>query len=312
MKKVLVTGGAGFIGSHIVDELIKRNYQVSIIDNLSTGKKDHLNPKAKFYNLDIRDSKVSEVFKKEKPEVVFHLAAHISVKDSVVHPKECSDINILGSINLVENLISVNEHISQCKFIFSSTGGAIYGDADVLPTPEGYPELPLSPYGVSKLSFEKYLNYYHEAYRLPFIALRYANVYGSRQDSNGEAGVVAIFTNRILNNKKVIIYNDGKQTRDFVFVKDIVKANMLALEKNKIGIFNIGSGKETDINTIYQKINKLIDKDSEKKYQELGQPEQQTSCLDNKKAQKELGWSPDYNLDQGLEETINWFKKHYD
>jgi UDP-glucose 4-epimerase len=310
MKKILVTGGAGFIGSHVVDELIKRNYQVSIIDNLSTGKKENLNPKAKFYNLDIRDSKISEAFKKEKPNVVFHLGAHISVKDSVVHPQECSDINILGSINLVENFLAVNKDPSQCKFIFSSTGGAIYGNADILPTSEGYKELPISPYGVSKLAFEKYLNYYHEAYKLPFIALRYANVYGPRQDSNGEAGVVAIFANRILNNKKVIIHNDGKQTRDFVFVKDIVKANMLALKKDKTGVFNISSGKETDINTIYSVLKELSGLDSKKDYKELEFIEQLRSCLDNKKAREELGWSPSYSLKEGLRKTITFFRKN--
>ena len=303
VKRVLVTGGAGFIGSHLVDELIKKGHKVTIVDNLSTGEKENLNPKAKFYNLDIRDSKISEVFEKEKPQIIFHLAAHLSVQDSIIHPSECSSINILGSLNLIENLIRFNENISDCKFIFSSTGGAIYGDASVVPTSEDYIELPLSPYGVSKLAFEKYLNYYYEIFKLPFVSLRYANVYGPRQ----KKGVIPIFCNNMLKKQKVIINNDGQQTRDFVFVKDVVKANLLSME-NKLGIFNIGMKEETTVNTIFDKINSLIGLNSEKEYKELKFKEQSRSCLDNSKALKELGWIPDYNFDRGLRKTVNWFK----
>jgi len=302
-KKILVTGGAGFIGSHLVDRLIQNDYDVAIIDNLSTGKKQNLNPKAKFYNLDIRDSKISEVFKKEKPKIVFHLAAYLNLQESIVHPSECSDINILGSINIVENFIKFNEDVPNSKFIFSSTGGAIYGDASVLPTPESCPTFPLSPYGVSKLSFEKYLDYYHEIFNLPFIVLSYAYVYGPRQ----KKGVIPIFCENILKNKKVFIHNSGEQTRDFVFVKDVVEANILSMNSVK-GVFNIGMEKEISINTIFDEINKLLRLNAQKQYKKLSFPGKTKSCLDSNKARKELKWDPIYDFDKGLKETVNWFK----
>ena len=194
--KCLVTGGAGFIGSHLQDRLIKDGHQVVVIDNLSTGKRENLNPKAKFYKIDVRDSKISQIFKKERSELVFHLASQIDVRKSVENPVEDAKINILGSLNVIQNFISINRqnpHKSTSKFIFASTGGAIYGEANVIPTPEGYPEFPLSPYGIAKLTIEKYLNYYHKVFGLSYISLRLANIYGPRQNSKGEAGVVAIF-----------------------------------------------------------------------------------------------------------------------
>jgi len=261
--KILVTGGAGFIGSHIVDRLVKESHKVVIIDNLSTGRKENLNPKAKFYKLDIQNPGVAEVFKKEKPEIVFHLAAQIDVRKSVEDPLEDAKTNILGSLNIIQNFINVNSRklVSNShkfvKFIFASTGGAIYGDADIVPTPETYPEFPLSPYGICKLSVEKYLNYYWKVFGLPYVALRYANVYGPRQNSKGEAGVIAIFLDKMLSGEKPVINGNGRQTRDFVFVKDVVEANILAMKKNKVGVYNIGTSKETDINTIFRKLKML-------------------------------------------------------
>ncbi|MCK4520279.1 GDP-mannose 4,6-dehydratase [Candidatus Parcubacteria bacterium] len=309
--KILVTGGAGFIGSHLVDRLVKERHKVIVIDNLSTGSKKNLNPKAKFYKLDIRNPKVSDVFKKEKPEAVFHLAAQIDLRKSVENPVEDAKINILGSLNILQNFIRINQlnpRKSVSKFIFTSTGGAIYGDADIIPTPETYPEMPLSPYGVEKLVFDKYLNYYYKVFGLPYVSLRLSNVYGPRQNSKGEAGVIAIFCDKMLGNKQPIINGSGKQTRDYVYVDDVVEAGILAFKKKKIGIFNIGTAQETDVNTIFRKIRKLINSDCKEIHVPEKPGEQKTSCLDCSKAKKELGWQPRYDLDKGLKETVEWFK----
>lgn len=313
--KILVTGGAGFIGSHIVDRLVKEGHKVVIIDNLSTGKKENLNPKAKFYKLDIQSPRVAEVFKKEKPEIVFHLAAQIDVRKSVENPLEDAKTNILGSLNIIQNFINVNSRKLApsshkfVKFIFASTGGAIYGDADIVPTPETYPEFPLSPYGICKLSVEKYLNYYWKVFGLPYVALRYANVYGPRQNSKGEAGVIAIFLDKMLSGEKPVINGNGRQTRDFVFVKDVVEANILAMKKNKVGVYNIGTSKETDINTIFRKLKTLTGLNVKETHAPAKPGEQKRSCLDWAKAKKELSFEPKYNLDDGLKETVEWFKK---
>ena len=303
--KCLVTGGAGFIGSHLVDKLIKEGHKVVVIDNLSTGRKENLNPKAKFYKIDICSYRISQIFKKEKPEVVFHYAAQIDVRKSVKDPVEDAKINILGTLNILENCKKYNIR----KVIFASTGGAIYGDADIVPTPETYPELPLSPYGIAKLTIEKHLSYYYKVFGLPYVSLRLANVYGPRQNSKGEAGVVAIFCDKMLSKKQPIINGSGRQTRDFVFVGDVVEANILALKKNKIGIFNIGTAKETNVNTIFKKLKELTGS----KCKEIHGPallgEQKRSCLNFLKAKKELNWQPKYSLDKGLNKTVEWFKK---
>jgi len=311
--KILVTGGAGFIGSHLVDRLIKEGNEVSIIDNLSTGDKSNLNPKAHFYEMDICSSRISDVFKREQPTVVFHLAAQIDVRKSVADSITDAKINILGSLNIIQNFISINQsnqHKSVVpKIIFASSGGAIYGDADIIPTPETYPAVPLSPYGCAKLSAEKYLNYYYQVFNLPFTILRLANVYGPRQNSEGEAGVVAIFYERMIGNKEVVIYGDGKQTRDFVYVGDVVKAALLAMESQEVGIYNIGTAKETDINTIFEKIKYLLKLDIKPIYRPAKKGEQKRSCLDYSLAKKLLRWKPEYSLDKGLKEMIDWFKE---
>ena len=302
--KILITGGAGFIGSHLVDRLIKGGHQVVVIDNLSTGKKENLNKKAKFYKVDIQSPKISQIFKKEKPEVVFHLAAQIDVGKSVENPIEDAKINILGSLNILESC----QKSKVKKIIFASTGGAIYGEAKIISTPEDYPANPLSPYGIEKLTIEKYLDYYWKVFKIPYISLRLANVYGPRQNSKGEAGVIAIFCDKMLCGKQPIIYGLGCQTRDFVFVDDVAEANILAMESKKIGIFNIGTEKETDINTIFEKIKKLIGVKCKKIHAPAKSGEQKRSCLDYTKAKKELSWQPKYSLENGLRETINYFK----
>jgi len=298
--KFLVTGGAGFIGSHLVDRLIKEGHKVAVIDNLSTGRKENLNPKAKFYKIDICSYRISQIFKKEKPEVVFHYAAQIDVRKSVKDPVEDAKINILGTLNILENCKKYNIR----KVIFASTGGAIYGDADIVPTPETYPELPLSPYGIAKLTIEKHLSYYYKVFGLPYVSLRLANVYGPRQNSKGEAGVVAIFCDKMLSKKQPIINGDGKQTRDFVFVDDVVEANISALKKDKVGIFNIGTARETDVNTLFKKLRELTDSKCAKIHGPTLPGEQKRSCLDYSEAKRELGWQPKYSLDKGLKKTV--------
>jgi UDP-glucose 4-epimerase len=301
--KCLVTGGAGFIGSHLVDRLIKEGHKVVVIDNLSTGKKENLNPKAKFYKVDINNSKISQIFKKEKPDFVFHFAAQIDLRKSVENPLKDAKINILGSLNVFENC----QKYKVKKLIFASTG-SIYGKSNVIPTPESYPERPISPYGVAKLAIEKYLNYYYKVFGLPFVSLRLANVYGPRQNSKGEAGVVAIFCDKMLSKKQPIINGSGKQTRDFIFIDDVVEANILALKKDKVGTFNIGTGKETDINTIFIKLKELTGSNCKEIHGPAKLGDQQKSCLDYSKAQKELNWQPKYTLEEGLKKTVEWFK----
>lgn len=304
----LIIGGAGFIGSHLADELIKIGGRVVIVDNLSTGKKENVNQKAVFYKIDILNPKLSDIFKKEKPQIAFHYAAQIDVRKSVEDPIKDAKINVLGSLNILENCRKYKVK----KIIFASTGGAIYGEADIIPTPETYSEFPLSPYGIAKLAIEKYLNYYFKNFNLSYTALRLGNVYGPRQNSKGEAGVIAIFCDKIFTGKQPIIYGDGKQTRDFVYVDDVITANILSLKKNKIGVFNIGTGIENDINTIFLMLKKLTNSSCREIHGVAKSGEQKRSCLDYSKAKKEFGWCPKYNLDEGLKETVEWFRnKNY-
>ena len=306
MSKILVAGGAGFIGSHIVDRLIEKGNEVIVIDNLSTGKKENLNNNAKFYQVDICSSEISQIFEQEKPKIVFHFAAQVDIRKSVKDPIEDAKINILGSLNLINNC----QKFEVKRFIFASSGGSIYGDTDIIPTPENHPENPESPYGICKLTIEKYLHFYKQTFGLNYTALRLANIYGPRQNSKGEAGVIAIFCDKMLKNEKVVINGDGGQTRDFVFVDDIVKATILSMEQEKNGIYNISTSKETNINEIFKQIKKLTNSNCEEIHAPKKLGEQKTSCLDYSKAKIELNWEPKYNLEKGLEETINWFKEN--
>jgi UDP-glucose 4-epimerase len=301
--KILVAGGAGFIGSHLADKLIGKDHTVVVVDNLSTGRKENLNPKAKLYKIDICSLKISQIFKKEKPQVVFHFAAQIDIRKSVEDPIQDAKINILGSLNILENCRKYKVK----KIIFASTGGAIYGDADIIPTPEIYPEFPLSPYGVEKLTIDKYLNYYEQVFGLPYISLRLANVYGPRQNSKGEAGVVAIFCDKMLLGKQPIISGNGAQTRDFVYVDDVVQAAILSMKSKKSGIFNIGTAKETNIKTIFRKLKELTDSKCKEVHAAAKPGEQKRSCLDCEKAKKQFGWQPKYSVDKGLEKTALYF-----
>lgn len=302
----MVTGGAGFIGSNIVDDFIKLGHQVVVVDDLSSGKKEFINPKAKFYQIDIRKREdLKAIFTKEKPEILNHQAAQISVRKSVEDPHFDAEINILGLINLLEE---VKENGIK-KVIFASSGGAIYGDAKTIPTPEDYePKIPLSPYGVTKLTSEFYLQYYFSNFKIPYISLRYANVYGPRQNPDGEAGVVAIFSKKLLKNIPPTINGDGKQTRDYIFVGDVVDANIKALTSNFVGLVNIATGKETDVITIFNKLVNMVGVKINPIFGPAKQGEQKKSCLKIDRAKKVLSWTPEVNLEQGLRKTIDYFR----
>ena len=303
---ILITGGAGFIGSHLADKLIEKKHKVIIIDDLSCGKIKNINKSAKFYKINILSPKLASIFKKYNPEIVFHHAAQKNVRTSIDNPAKDAKINILGGLYLLE--CCKNYKIK--KFIFASTGGAIYGESSVLPTPETKIPNPDSPYGISKLSFERYLRVFYKIHNIKYTALRYSNVYGPRQDPKGEAGVIAIFINNLLKNKKCTIFGNGKQTRDYIFVHDIVRANILAMQSNKIGEFNIGTGKQVSVNNLFAQCAKLIGSNIQANHGPVVFGEVQKSCLNIKKAKQELKWQPKIILNQGLQRTINWFKKN--
>lgn len=304
---MIVTGGAGFIGSHISDALIESKHDVLIIDNLSTGQRENLNPKAKFIEADLTEfSKVSKIFEREKPEIVFHLAAQMDVRKSVEDPLFDAKNNILAGYNLIN--LAVEHKVK--KFIFSSSGGAAYGDTDNRPTPETEPEWPLCPYGIAKLTVDKYLNYAHKMFGLKYMSLRYANVYGPRQNPRGEAGVVAIFLNKMLRGEQPVINGDGLQTRDYVYVSDVARANLLALENiDEIGICNVGTGLETNVVQLFNEIDTLFEHKFKEQHGPAKTGEQKTSCLDYAKIKKDFGWEPKISFSKGIKLTYQWFKE---
>ncbi|MFH1995081.1 MAG: NAD-dependent epimerase/dehydratase family protein [Nitrospinota bacterium] len=300
---ILVTGGAGFIGSNLADSLVGAGHKVIIADNLSTGRTANLNRKAIFHEVDIRDAAVEDIFREGKIEVIFHLAAQIDVRRSVAEPIYDAEINILGSLNILR--MAVKYKVG--RLIFSSTGGAIYGEQLHYPANEEHPLNPLSPYGVSKLSFEKYLYYAKAEYKLNYTVLRYANVYGPRQDPHGEAGVVAIFANCLLGGQVPTIYGNGEQTRDFVFVGDVVGANMLALEKSLDGTFNVGTGMETSVNTLCMKMIDIAGAKLKPAYAPGKPGEQRRSVIDPSKLIS-AGWRASVGIEEGLRKTIEYFR----
>lgn len=303
MKKAIVTGGAGFIGSNLVDLLIENKFEVVVIDNISTGKLENINPRAKFYQENISNfENIQNIFEKEKPTFVFHLAARINVRESIEKPIEYSMQNIISTINLLE--LCVKNKVEH--FVFSSTGGAIYGDGSEIPTPETSPSFPMSPYGCSKYAIEKYLIYYSRVKGLKFTCLRYANVYGPRQNPEGEAGVISIFFQKMFEKKPISIFG-GIQTRDFVYVKDVARANLLALQDTKSNVYNIGTGKETDIIEIFNKINKYFGNSFSPEYKPMISGEQKRSCLNYAKIKEHLKWSPRTTLTEGLNNTYCWY-----
>ncbi len=303
--KILVTGGAGFIGSNIVDAYIAAGHDVVVLDNLSTGRINNLNKQAEFVQLDIQDD-LSALFSKHKFDIVNHHAAQMDVRRSVEDPIFDAKTNVLGVINILQNCAKSGVN----KVIFASSGGAIYGEQDYFPADEKHKTQPYSPYGITKLVGEKYLFFYHLTYNLNYVVLRYANVYGPRQNPHGEAGVVAIFTKKLLDGEQPVINGDGKQTRDFVFVRDVVKANVLALDYNQSDIFNVGTGVETNVNQLYQAINSLTGKNMPEKHAPAKEGEQMRSVVDHSKIQNVLGWTQGYNLEHGLKETVEYFRSN--
>jgi UDP-glucose 4-epimerase len=301
--KILVTGGAGFIGSNLVDALIEKGHELVVVDNLYMGQMENLNPDAKFYLMDIGSKELSKVFEVENIDVVYHQAAQMDVRKSVDDPMFDANVNVLGTLNLLQN--SVKHNIK--RFLFASTGGAVYGEQDYFPADEEHPTRPCSPYGITKLTVEKYLYYYNLTFGLNYTMLRYANVYGPRQNPHGEAGVVAIFIQRMLSGDQPIINGDGKQTRDFVYVGDVVRANLLALEKNLNDVFNVGTGIESDVNEIFREINHFIGKNVPEKHGPAKEGEQLRSVISFEKTKKDLGWEPKVNLREGLKKTVEYF-----
>ena len=304
--KILITGGAGFIGSHVADLLIENNFDISVIDNLSSGKLENVNPKARFYNCDIKDSQIFKIIEAEKPQIVIHKAAQMSVRNSVEDPVNDASINIIGGLNVLEACRKLKVE----KVIFASSGGVVYGEQQYFPADENHPTKPISPYGVAKLSFEKYLYYYNFTFGLKYIALRYANIYGPRQDPYGEAGVVAIFSKKLLNSGQPVINGDGKQSRDYVYVKDVAAANLLAVRNDFTGEINIGTGIETDVNSLFDILKKAAGQNQLKEvHAPAKEGEQRRSVLSNKRAKEILGWAPGMELRTGLAKTFEWFKE---
>jgi UDP-glucose 4-epimerase len=302
--RIVVTGGAGFIGSHIVDGCIAEGHEVFVLDNLSSGQKANLNPKANLYSVDILDPKIPGIMGEIRPDVLNHHAAQMDVRRSVADPVFDARINVLGFLNLLEG----GRAAGLKKVVFASSGGAMYGEQEKFPAPEDHPTKPASPYGVSKLTGENYLAYYQTTFGLPYVALRYANVYGPRQNFRGEAGVIAIFIDQLLSGQTPVINGDGKQTRDFVYVGDVAAANLLALKTSFIGGLNIGTGVETDLNTLYRKLSDQLGAKSDAVHGAAKEGEQRRSSLDARRAKEILGWAPKTSIDKGLAETIAYYR----
>ncbi len=300
---VLVTGGAGFIGSHIVDKLINEGLDVVVIDNLSTGKLENLNEKAKFYNLDITSNQLSTIFQQEKIDVVIHQAAQIDVQKSLQDPVYDSKVNINGTVNLLECCRKYNVS----KIIYASSA-AVYGKPEYLPIDEKHPIQPMSFYGISKFTPENYFRIYKELYGLNYTILRYSNIYGPRQDSKGEGGVIAIFIDKLLNEQTPIIFGDGEQTRDFLYVEDVAEANFRAIFKGDGEILNISTNTRISVNQLYTELTKILQLDFKPVYREARPGDILHSSLNNQKAIQILNWQPKYTFSEGLLKTVSYYK----
>jgi UDP-glucose 4-epimerase len=302
--KILVTGGAGFIASHLSDRLIELGHDVVIVDDLSKGKLENLPPQSKFYEMDIRDKSLADVFSAELPEVVFHHAAHADVTQSVRDPQHDASVNILGSLNLLE---CCREYKVR-KFIYANTGGALYGEPDYIPADEAHPIAPVSPYGVSKHVVEQYLHTYHVNHGLDYTSLRYPNVYGPRQDPHGEAGVVAIFAIQLLTGRQPVIFGDGSKTRDYLYVGDIVDANILALNSKASDIYNLGRGIEVTDLEVFESVREAVGSQTKPVFAEVRPGEVEHIALDASKAENGLGWKCRVNLADGIAAAVEYYR----
>ena len=301
--KILVTGGAGFIGSNIVDVLIEQGHEVSVVDNLSTGNKQNLNPQAKFFQADITDPEVVHVFEQSRPEIVIHHAAQIDVQTSLHNPLLDAKINIIGTINLLEQC----KRFGVRKIIYASSA-AVYGPPEYLGVDEIHPLQPISFYGISKHTPEHYIQVYSELCGLDYTIFRYCNVYGIRQDPKGEGGVICIFLSKLLGGETPTIFGDGEQTRDFIYVKDIVAANIAALTHGSRTLFNISCDQQISVNELLQKMCIIMGKDFSPKYASVRQGDIEHSRLTNYKAIEQLKWQPKYSIEQGLKETYFYYR----
>jgi len=302
--RIIVTGGAGFIGSHIADAYAEAGHDVTILDDLSSGKLENLPAGTRFERVDVRSEEAARVIKEVRPEVISHHAAQMNVRVSVDDPRLDADINVLGFLNVLEAAHAAGTK----RVLFASSGGTVYGEPEQLPCPESYPTHPVCPYGVSKLAGEHYLYYYAAVRGMRYVALRYANVYGPRQDPHGEAGVIAIFAQRLLRDEPVTIFGDGKQTRDYVFVRDVVRANVACLDAEFTGGVNIGTGQETDVVELFERINALVGRSGAAQHAAARDGEVRRSALRVSLAESVLGWKPSVSLDDGLAATIDFFR----
>jgi UDP-glucose 4-epimerase len=303
--KVLVTGGAGFIGGHVADGYISEGHDVVVIDDMSGGKPENLNPKARFYQVDVRSPEIREVFEKERPEILNHHAAQMDVRRSVADPRFDADVNLLGLLNLIEQGIRNGLR----RVVFASSGGTVYGDQANYPGRETDPKAPLSPYGIAKLASEYYLHFYAQTHGLSWVALRYANVYGPRQNPHGEAGVIAIFATKLLAGEQPVINGDGKQTRDYVFIADVVRSNLLATKSDYVGALNIGTAVETDVNQLFALLRERTGSQAKEVHGAAKPGEQARSSLDASLARSVLGWEPLVDLGAGLDQTVEFFRR---
>lgn len=304
-KNVVVTGGAGFIGSHLVDALVKVSERVYVIDKNKPSVKKK-NKKAVYKKIDIRDGDIESILKKEKPEIVFHLAAHIDDRESVHEPVMNAQHNLIGTLRLLEAV----QKFGKSRVIFASTGGVIYGEQDELPVTEEAIAQPLTPYAVSKLTGERYLHFYHQVHGVPYTALRFGNVYGPGQDQSAECGAIAIFTARLLQGEQVFINNDGETTRDYVYIDDVVDALMKAAELNQVGIYNIGTGVETSTLQLFDLVRDAIGIQAAPDFREEVEDVIKRSALDSSKAKRDLNWEPSVTIVDGIEETVNWYREN--
>ena len=304
-RHILITGGAGFIGSHIADAFLDRGWRVSVIDNLSTGTRANVDPRATLFEADLRDASTFALLDELRPDVVCHQAAQVDVRTSVRDPAADAEINVIASLRLLQK----SHDAGVKRFLFASTGGAIYGEPLEVPQSEDHPRMPLSPYGCAKLSVEHYLDYYREVHGLGSVALRYANVYGPRQNAHGEAGVVAIFARKMLRGEDVTINGNGEQTRDYVYVADVVAANCAAIERSLTGAYNVGTGIETSVNELHARLADAAGSTRKAHHGPAKPGEQMRSVLDGRALRELAHLPPPVPLYEGLARTMEWFRK---